>query len=392
MISVEDGPDKWVGFDPSELPEAVRFAATGGSRAERDHLLSLRKTVEEAARAHGFGVPGNRASHARFDTELGASFAEMSLLSSGEALRNDFWTFVGTSLAPDVVYWRFGAARARYLGGVRNTFQRLWLRARALDRGKQHPRRWQLLEALTEDALVQITERPSIGADPVLARAVAEAWLRARRHHGKGAMEPIMRRAALRVRIWNEIRSLADLPTDALAGVLDRAFGLFAESRPDENSAAESTLREVHKSPTSGGSGDGDGHARSPKGVVDSKLRRWEEMVRKNGIGTMRYKRFQAKVGLDGTSGALSGKIMNRDGWRIGMVTAATAAEFKREMKRTGRRVPRPRHSLSYYASGYGLRSSDAIEVATSCAQNLPSPTPNPSIPTSLPPPRRSLP
>ena len=48
----------------------------------------------------------------------------------------------------------------------------------------------------------------------------------------------------------------------------------------------------------------------------------------------MRYKRFQAKVGLDGANGALSGEIVNRDGWRIGMVTADTAAEFKRRMKR----------------------------------------------------------
>lgn len=211
--------------------------------------------MEEAARAHGFGVPGNRASHARFDTELGASLAEMPLLSSGEALRDDFWTFVGTSLAPDVVYWRFGAARARYLGGVRNTFQRLWLRARVLDRGKQHPRRWQLLAALTEDALVQITERPSIGADPVLARGVAEAWLRARRHHGKSAMEPIMRRAALRVRIWNEIRSLADLPTDALPSVLNRAFDLPAEDRHDVIPAGEGTPQAGSGSLESTGSG-----------------------------------------------------------------------------------------------------------------------------------------
>lgn len=248
---LEDGPDKWAGFDPSELPEAVRFAATGGSRVAPNDLLSLRKTVEEVARANGFGIPGSRVSHARFDTELGASFAEIPLLSSGEALRDDFWTFVGTSLAPDVVYWRFGAARARYLGGVRNTFQRLWLRARALDRGKHDPRRWQLLQALTEDALVQITERPSIGADPVLARAVAEAWLRAQKHHGKGAMEPIMRRAALRVRIWNEIRSLVDLSTDALGTILNRAFDLPAEDRPDEipsrARAARHVLREAKK-------------------------------------------------------------------------------------------------------------------------------------------------
>ena len=247
-------PSNWTGFDPVNLPEAVRFAATGGSRAGRKELLSLRETVEETARANGFGTRGGGTSHARFDAELGASFAEVPLLSSGEALRDDFWTFIGVTLAPDVVHWRFRAARERYVGGVRNTFQRLWLRARALDRGEQHPRRWELLEELTEDALVQITERPSISADPVLARAVGEAWLRAKRHHGKGAMEPIMRRAILRVRIWNEIRSLADLPTETLACVLGEAFGLPAEGRCEEPSASE----EVHGSHPVAGSGDGD--------------------------------------------------------------------------------------------------------------------------------------
>ena len=251
-----DGPANWAGFDPDDLPEAVRFAATGGSRADRKDLVTLRKNVVRTARANGLGTPGSSVSRARFDAELGASFAEMPLLSSGEALRDDFWTFIGVTLAPDVVRWRFGAARERYLGGVRNTFQRLWLRARALDRGEQHPRRWQLLEELTEDALVQITERPSIGADPVLARAVAEAWLRGRRHHGKGAMEPIMRRAILRVRIWNEIRSLADLPTETLACVLDEVFGLPVQGRHEETSAAE-TPQEVHGSQTLAGSSDG---------------------------------------------------------------------------------------------------------------------------------------
>lgn len=228
-----DGPNDWPGFDPDNLPEAVRFAATGGSRATRGYLVELRSAVLETARANGFGTSRSRTSHASFDAQLGPLLAEMPLLASGEALRDDFWTFVGVSLAPDVVRWRFREARERYLGGVRNTFQRLWLRARALDRGEQHSQRWQLLEELTEDALVQITERPSIGADTVLAGAVAEAWVRAAIHHGKSAMEPIMRRAALRVRIWNEIRSLADLPAETLARVLDGAFGLPGGGQPD---------------------------------------------------------------------------------------------------------------------------------------------------------------
>ena len=271
-----DGPANWAGFDPDGLPETVRFAATGGSRAGRRDLVTMRETVEETARANGLGTHGSGPSHARFDAELGASFAEMPLLSSGEALRDDFWTFIGITLAPDVVHWRFRAARERYLGGVRNTFQRLWLRARALDRGEQHPRRWQLLEELTEDALVQITERPSIGADPVLARAIAEAWLRARRHHGKGAMEPIMRRAVLRVRIWNEIRSLADLPIKALACVLDGAFGLPVKGRHEETSAAERTPREVHGSRTFAKSGGGGAHrqpTRVPRKTPEDPIR-----------------------------------------------------------------------------------------------------------------------
>ena len=226
-----DGFGTWSGFNPRHLPAAVRFAATGGSPVDPDQLAELRERILRIARNSGLGHAGARVSHAGFDAEMAASFAEDSLFTSGEALRDDVWAFVGVALAPDVVHWRFGAARERYLGGVRNTFQRQWLRGRALDRGVDDPDRWRLLEELTEDALVQITERPSLGSDPVLARAIAEAWLRASLYHGRGAMEPIMRRAVLRVRIWNEIRSLVDLPSEHLADLLDDAFGVPAEHR-----------------------------------------------------------------------------------------------------------------------------------------------------------------
>ena len=193
-----------------------------------NQLSALRTCILEIARRTGFGNTGGRTGFAQFDAEMAGAFAEDPLFASGEALRDDVWAFVGLSLAPDIVHWRFGNSRERYLGGVRNTFQRLWMRGHALDRGANHQNRWHLLKELTEDALVQITERPSLGGDPVLARAIAEAWIRASRHHGKRAMEPIMRRAALQIRIRNEIRSLADLPPDHLAGVLDDAFDLPA--------------------------------------------------------------------------------------------------------------------------------------------------------------------
>lgn len=223
---LENGPDAWAGFDYTTFPQAVRFAATGGTQVSPRQLREFREGIIQIAETNGFGASGHRAGFAGFDAQAAAWLADHSLLTSGEGLRDDVWAFLGVALLPDVVYWRFGAARERYLGGIRNTFQRLWARGRALDRGPSSPDRWQLLDALTEDALVQITERPSLGGDPLLAHAIAEAWLRAAHQHGKGAMEAIMRSAVLRIRVWNEVRSLSDLPAADLALVLDEAFGI----------------------------------------------------------------------------------------------------------------------------------------------------------------------
>ena len=224
------GPDS----RPDNLPRAVHFAATGGSRASPDELNALRETVWQTAKGEvASEANGSRASRAKLDAALGVRFAELPLLASGEALRDDFWTFMGVALAPDVVHWRFARGPPKGISAVYGTRSSgCGLRARVLDRGSRAPPALATsYEELTEDALVQITERPSIGADPVLAKAVAEAWLRAGAHHGKGAMEPVMRQAILRIRIRNEIVSLADLPTGMLAGVLDGAFGLPVEGR-----------------------------------------------------------------------------------------------------------------------------------------------------------------
>jgi hypothetical protein len=219
-------PTRWAGFRPDRLPDQVRFAATGGTPVDAASLARLRRDLVAMAERHGFGRDGFRPSLAAFDAEAAVWLAQSDLFATGEALRDDVWAFVTAFVAPDIVHWRFGGSVERFAGGVRNTFQRLWMRGVALDRGAGHQERWLLLEELTEDALVQMTERPSIGGDSVLALAVAEAWLRAARHHGKSAMEDIMRQAILRIRVRNEIRSLADLPAVELACFLDGVFGV----------------------------------------------------------------------------------------------------------------------------------------------------------------------
>lgn len=221
-----DGPEKWSGFSSVDLPDMVRFAATGGHQISTTQLDKLRAGVLEVASRNGFGNQAAKGNYAAFDAEAAAWLSEHELLSSGEALRADFWSFMAIALAPDIVFWRFGSKKERYIGGIRNTFQRLWTRGKALDRGYEESERWFLLEKLTEDALVQITERPSISSHPILAQAIAEAWVRAEQFHGRGKMEDMMRRAILQIRILNEIRSLSTLPTDELESVLDSAFGV----------------------------------------------------------------------------------------------------------------------------------------------------------------------
>jgi hypothetical protein len=201
------------------------YAAIGGRTATQEELQSFRRSV------HGilmdlrktFGLPASM--RAEFDVRCAAMLADSPLFKSGEALRDDVWSFMSAVLLRDVVHWRFqGLTADRYQGGVRNAFQRLWQRARAFDRGADHPERWQLVQALSEDACVQILERPSIASSPGLSRAIAEGWLRCSERVGKSHMEPIMRRAIRNLRISNQVILLECLEEAELDARIDRAF------------------------------------------------------------------------------------------------------------------------------------------------------------------------
>lgn len=213
------------GLHPDSMPPGVHFAASGGSPATTEQLLQLRTEVVALARSEGFPDQGTVQARSRFDAAVGAALGSSALFDSAEALRDDAWAFITTVLLPDVCSWRFPEQPAeRFHGGVRNTLQRLWMRAVALDRGSDHPERWGLLTALSEDALVQITERPSIGADFRVAGAFAEAWVRASERHGRGQMEDLTRAAVIRVRLRNQIQLLSALDDVPLHAFMDLAF------------------------------------------------------------------------------------------------------------------------------------------------------------------------
>lgn len=211
------------------LPDAIKYAATGGSRTSQETLNTLRQDLIKLAKSAASDHQNRQLARSYFDTEAAKYLADFNALQSAEALRDDVWACLAASTLVELTVWRFWLAKDRFHGGVRNAFQRLWLRSRVLDRGFDAENRWELLEALTEDAMVQIIERPSIGSDKILASAIAEAWLKASKRYGRAKMEPIMRKAIIGIRLRNQVVALSCLPADELQAFLDREFVVAAK-------------------------------------------------------------------------------------------------------------------------------------------------------------------
>ncbi len=233
--ALPDRPPPPLDLRQDGFPESVTFAPTGGARCTISDLRALRLEIRDLQEIVRSISAREEDARTAFDREAAEFLSKHPLLNSGEALRNDVWAFIAICLAPDVVWWRFGATQERYHGGIRNTFQRLWLRGRLLDRGPDHPERFGLLEALAEDALVQITERTSLVGDPRIAREIAEAWVRTETRRGRTGLEGIMRAAIIRIRTSGQIRLLPSLSDARLAEFLDGCF-MEAEARLETSS------------------------------------------------------------------------------------------------------------------------------------------------------------
>lgn len=208
----------------SDYSDVLSFAPSGGYKSGKA-AVDLGQGLKEIAQRAGFPRIGSQSAKAEFDQEAAIYLAQAPTLFSGEALRNDVWAFLATVIVPDLVVWRFpGESRSRFDGGNRNTFQRLWMRGKGLDRGEGHADRWGLVKALSEDAMVQIFERPSIACSQRLATAVAEGWMRAAIEIENGAMEDIMRRAIKMFRIRNEVIDLSYLDAEQLEKTVAKIF------------------------------------------------------------------------------------------------------------------------------------------------------------------------
>ncbi|SNC61164.1 hypothetical protein SAMN05445756_0426 [Kytococcus aerolatus] len=176
----------------------THFQPTALSRKSDEDLRDLR----QQALALVAGLPATREGFRAFDARMGRLMGSLVDLSPAEGGRPEVWNHMSLVLLPDLTLWRWRSSgdgslhRDRLLGGPRNALRRLWWRNLLLGE--------ELVDFLSEDELVGITERPgSLGSCPLVARAFAEVLRSqvAAGHVPAGMREAVSRayaRAALR--------------------------------------------------------------------------------------------------------------------------------------------------------------------------------------------------
>lgn len=236
------GPSQSDRMDRLRHPQAFTLP-TGGLPLQESQLIELRDAVLAAAGAHGF--PDQRpSSFLEFELKVAEILAGWQPLwtdsrPTGEALRNDCWTFLTVVVLPDVAVWRWPpkdesadskAWKSRMLGGSRNTFQRIFRRVMCLDRGADHPDRWGLIRDLQEDDFSAILERPGLSSNRDIAICLGEEYLAMKKRLSRRSAEDrttVYRQATKAIRAYGVVQPLDILPPEQRHQIVHAAFQRF---------------------------------------------------------------------------------------------------------------------------------------------------------------------
>ena len=209
-----------------EHPSAAYYPT--GQRVAGAVLSGLRDRLRELARDAGYPFPGGKGSkgNTAFDRQATALLVAGMDIVPADAADEGVWSFLSLVLCPDVAMWRYPpterSADERMIGRDRHVFGRLWWRGHILGPGADEP-----AQLLSEDQLVALMERPSIGRNPRLARGVAVRYLTACEDRPALRGQDGMRDVAKRLRRLMAVVDLASLGDDALSDTLN---GVLAAS------------------------------------------------------------------------------------------------------------------------------------------------------------------
>jgi hypothetical protein len=191
-------------------------------RVSDEKLAQLRAGLEAIAARHGYPSTVKRGAAADFDREVATYLlCEMDILPTDAAVE-EVWNFFTLVLMPHVAIWRYPNASQNYeyprlIGKPRNVFRKLWWRAFVLGPT--------LSAKLGEDETVGIMERPSIGGNRALARAIVIAHDRIQMMSpNKYPPSEFLREVNKRIRAVNSVRGLTFLPERELQVEIDAIF------------------------------------------------------------------------------------------------------------------------------------------------------------------------
>lgn len=219
------------------------YTPSGGTRVAKAALRSLRGDILRLASAAGYPNAPNQQQAAAFDAEATVVLAQQMPLAPAEAAKGGLWEFMSCVLLPDLVRWRFGGVGSatsieRFVSGRRNAYQRLWWRAFHLSpRQDASGRLDQLLQALGEDELVQLMERPSLAGIEGLPAAIAEGLLAASVRYADLTRRQLIREAQKRFLRLSSFLSLEAISPADVDWHVENVFTQVAAALPRSHSA-----------------------------------------------------------------------------------------------------------------------------------------------------------
>lgn len=203
---------------------------SGGYEIPFEDLQAFARQIELLAREQGYPRYPDIVCQQAFDRSVCRLLDRTEFLkkAGGDTRRAATWAGLTCLAVPHLAIWRHsaegkGISRDRLHGGPRNFLRRLWLRNAALllePCDNENP--WVLVDELSEDAVVQIVERPSLASDKRVSCFIGMEW---RKHRRKSMnMEPIMRLVTRRIRATSQTQMLTILDDQKLEQVVAQAF------------------------------------------------------------------------------------------------------------------------------------------------------------------------
>lgn len=205
-------------------PEAAPIAV-GGPGAQESQIQTVRERIQALADSLGFPAELGRSNAATFDRPATRILHNEMGIIPADAASDEVWSFLTLVVLPDVAVWRFPArAEERLLGRPRNVFRRLWWRGETIG-----PDLIDAPQGLGEDELVNIMERPTLSANPSVARRLARIIVERGGSTGVSRSE-LMRDVSKRFLRQQAVVCMDALPSDLIDEMLETCIEQAAAS------------------------------------------------------------------------------------------------------------------------------------------------------------------